>query len=338
MMEKLSQSIRRALPWVYAVALHAAVAALLFLGIEWGVSTSDSGRAGNAPKKKVVQATVVSQADVNKQLAQIKAAKAAKKRRQEAAQKKREAQAEAAKKAREQEQAKLAKLKQQHKAKQAAEAAHQAKLKQQREAKKKAQAVAQAKLDKQHEAEKKKAAEHLAEVKQQAQAEQAHLDKLKAEREAEEKKRAEEEKRVAEAKKKAAEAAREKKEAAERARKEKLAQQKAQATAQMKQEMASEQQTRDASLIKQYQTLISQKITRSWVRPASARQHIDCTVKVEQIPGGEVVKAKVTTCNANDAVRQSIETAVYKASPLPPPPEPSVFSRQLEIHFNPGGH
>jgi colicin import membrane protein len=337
MMEKLNKPIRRALPWVYAIALHAAVAALLFLGIEWGMSTSGSGRTKNAPKKNVVQATVVSQADVNKQLAQIKAAQAAKKRRQEAAQEKLEAQAEAAKKSREQEQAKLAELKHRHQAEQAAETAHQAKLKQQREAKKKAEATAQAKLEKQHEAEKKKATEHLAEVKQQAQAEQQRLAKLKAEREAAEKKQAEEERRVAEAKKKAAEAAREKKEAAERAREEKLAQQKAQATAQMKQEMASEQQARDASLIKQYQTLISQKITRNWVRPASARQHIDCTVEVEQIPGGEVVKAQVTACNANGAVRQSIETAVYKASPLPPPPAPSVFSRQLEIHFNPGG-
>jgi len=34
-------------------------------------------------------------------------------------------------------------------------------------------------------------------------------------------------------------------------------------------------------------------------------------------------------------VRESIESAVYRASPLPPPPDPALFERNLEIRFKP---
>jgi colicin import membrane protein len=34
-------------------------------------------------------------------------------------------------------------------------------------------------------------------------------------------------------------------------------------------------------------------------------------------------------------VRESIAAAVYRASPLPPPPDPSLFDRNLTITFKP---
>ena len=34
-------------------------------------------------------------------------------------------------------------------------------------------------------------------------------------------------------------------------------------------------------------------------------------------------------------VRESIEAAVYRASPLPPPPDPALFDRHLRIDFKP---
>jgi len=33
--------------------------------------------------------------------------------------------------------------------------------------------------------------------------------------------------------------------------------------------------------------------------------------------------------------RESIEAAVYRASPLPPPPDPSLFERDLQVRFVP---
>lgn len=80
---------------------------------------------------------------------------------------------------------------------------------------------------------------------------------------------------------------------------------------------------------------IGARIQRAWLRPPSARPGIDCVVYVTQVPGGQVVNARVGECNGDPAVRESIESAVYRASPLPPPPDPALFVRDLIIRFRP---
>ena len=121
-------------------------------------------------------------------------------------------------------------------------------------------------------------------------------------------------------------------------------QQNAQRRAELQREIAVEQgalNARRASLLQQYRELITQKVQDNWVKPPTAPNDLKCIVHVEQVPGGTVVNAQVTQCNGDDAVRQSIVTAVLRASPLPPPPEPSLFDRNLVITFqpnsNPGG-
>jgi colicin import membrane protein len=56
---------------------------------------------------------------------------------------------------------------------------------------------------------------------------------------------------------------------------------------------------------------------------------------VTQVPGGEVVGVKIGECNGDEVVRQSIEAAVYRASPLPEPPDPALFERNLKLEFKP---
>jgi hypothetical protein len=80
---------------------------------------------------------------------------------------------------------------------------------------------------------------------------------------------------------------------------------------------------------------IQARIQHAWVRPPSAHPGIDCTVFVTQVPGGNVVSAKLGACNGDDAVKQSILDAVSRASPLPPPPDPALFERNLELYFRP---
>ncbi len=63
--------------------------------------------------------------------------------------------------------------------------------------------------------------------------------------------------------------------------------------------------------------------------PAPARPGIECVLNVTQVPGGEVTNVRIGTCNGDQAVRESIEAAVYRASPLPPPPDPTLFERSL---------
>jgi colicin import membrane protein len=80
---------------------------------------------------------------------------------------------------------------------------------------------------------------------------------------------------------------------------------------------------------------ITARIQRAWIRPPSARPGIECTLFVTQVPGGEVTDVKLGTCNGDDAVKQSILDAAYRASPLPAPSDPALFERSLEVTFRP---
>ena len=84
-----------------------------------------------------------------------------------------------------------------------------------------------------------------------------------------------------------------------------------------------------------YMFAIRQKIARNWVRPASAEVGLECTVNVRQLPGGEVIDVSIGRCNGDETVRRSIESAVFKASPLPAPRDPGVFDRDLTLIFKP---
>ena len=84
-----------------------------------------------------------------------------------------------------------------------------------------------------------------------------------------------------------------------------------------------------------YLGLISQRVTRNWIRPANAGAGLECVVVVTQIPGGEVVGVQVERCNGDDAVRRSIEAAVLKSSPLPMPADDALFDRSLRFTFKP---
>ena len=84
-----------------------------------------------------------------------------------------------------------------------------------------------------------------------------------------------------------------------------------------------------------YRAALQSRIVQAWIKPPAAKPGIDCLVRVTQVPGGEVTHAQVTQCNGDAAVRQSIENAVYRASPLPTPPDPSLFHRTLILEFKP---
>ena len=84
-----------------------------------------------------------------------------------------------------------------------------------------------------------------------------------------------------------------------------------------------------------YVAVIRQKVERNWVRPPGAKPGLECEVLVTQIPGGEVSGVQMGRCNADEAVRRSIEAAVLRASPLPPPDDPTLFERNLRFTFKP---
>ena len=108
--------------------------------------------------------------------------------------------------------------------------------------------------------------------------------------------------------------------------------------ADLKRSLAAEQRVNTAatsSALASWRSQITAKITRAWLRPPTARTGLECNLYVTQVPGGEVTQVKVGECNGDQAVRESIEAAVYRASPLPPPPDPALFDRDLKITFKP---
>lgn len=160
-------------------------------------------------------------------------------------------------------------------------------------------------LKQQQEANQQKLNQQMADMQKQAQAEQDKLAKLKAEDEA-----------LSQKRKTADIAARRR---------------------QLQQEIASEERARDArlaSLNQRYVALIKQKVENNWSPPPSTPDNLKCTVLVTQVRGGTVTNVQVPACNGDDAVVQSIITAVYRASPLPSPPDPSLFDRDIRFIFD----
>ena len=90
-----------------------------------------------------------------------------------------------------------------------------------------------------------------------------------------------------------------------------------------------------SGLLAQYVSMIQARIERAWNRPPSAKPGLSCTVFVSQVPGGTVTDVKLGDCNGDAAVQQSITNAVLSASPLPAPPDPSLFERKLRLVFAP---
>jgi colicin import membrane protein len=180
-------------------------------------------------------------------------------------------------------------------------------------------------------------AEELAQ--REAQRKQADEAAAAAQRAAEQKAQEEEAAKKVEAERKAREAAEAQKRQEEQQR-QADAQAKAEREADLKRSLAAEEQTssnaaRAGPALANWQAQIAAKITRAWLRPPTAKPGIECMLNVTQVPGGEVTQVTIGQCNGDQAVRESIEAAVYRASPLPPPPDPSLFDRNLKINFKP---
>jgi colicin import membrane protein len=185
-------------------------------------------------------------------------------------------------------------------------------------------------------AEQKRVAEAQA---QQAQKEKADAEaKAKAQAEAKAKAEADAKAKAEAERKRVAEIERKQKEEADKRKAAADAREKASREAELRQSLQEEEGRASAvnsGLLNQWVALIQQKVERNWNRPPSTHPGLECTVKVSQTPGGVVLSAQVTSCNCDAAVKQSIEAAVLRSSPLPPPSDPRLFERNLEIVFKP---
>ncbi len=285
--------------FVLALAIHALLFALLFLGLEW----SPVHRPALAPPAEIVKARVIDEA-------RLREAEAAKRRKAEAERRRREAaerkKAAAEKRRREAEARKKAAAEKRRREAEARKKAAAEKRRREAEARKKAAAE---KRRREAEARKKVAAE-------------------KRRREAEARKKAAAEKRRRE------ELARQA--AQERALEEQLLLEEQQRE---ERRIEADRQRRIRSLIDHTIALIQQKVERNWIRPPESAKGLSCRVLVRLLPGGLVVGVRLKQSSGDELFDRSVINAVHKASPLPLPDEPGVFEyfRELEFVFKPEG-
>ncbi len=155
------------------------------------------------------------------------------------------------------------------------------------------------------------------------------------------KKKQEREKRLAEEKKRK-EIERKRIEEEERKQQEELARQEAE----MKQKLEADRQRRDAARqqaqhqanqreIGKYLGLIKNAVSRHWTLPSADVSGLSCEVKVRIIPSGEVIDVQIIKSSGNLAFDRSVETAVYRAAPLPVPSiESGLFDEFREVIFS----
>jgi colicin import membrane protein len=149
---------------------------------------------------------------------------------------------------------------------------------------------------------------------------------------------AERQRKAAEERKRVEEIERKQKEEAERRKAADDARERDQRESDLRKQLEEEEgrsQAEKSGLLNEYIALIEQRIVRNWNRPPSARPGLECRVKVAQAPGGAVLSVPIDQCTGDEAVRQSIEAAVMRSSPLPPPPDPRLFERNLVLVFKP---
>jgi colicin import membrane protein len=202
-------------------------------------------------------------------------------------------------------------------------------LEQQRQREKEAEAQRQKKLEEQR---KKEAQDRLAalrlererKLEEERLKQQRELEEVRKEAEAAEKKRQLEAERLKQLE------ARKQQEAAEQKRRLEEAEKQKQADA----EARAFQAGRMATLADEYEIAIRSLVTQNWLRPPTAQPGLRCTLKIVQIPGGEVISAAIAgQCNGDEATRRSIVAAVERAGALPYRGFEDVFRREIDFIF-----
>lgn len=159
---------------------------------------------------------------------------------------------------------------------------------------------------------------------EQERARQQELERIREQREAAERQRKIEEERL-----KQLQARRE---AEEQARRQADAQQALRD--QVAREQAEFQAGRLATLGEEYYLAIQALVTQNWLRPPTAKPGLRCTLRIVQIPGGEVISANITgACNADEATRRSLVAAVERTGALPYRGYEDVFEREIDLIF-----
>lgn len=178
-------------------------------------------------------------------------------------------------------------------------------------------------------------------AKEQEEIERRKKQELEKKKQALERQREEEEKKLkarelAEQKKKEQEKLKlEKQRIAEQAEQKRIAQEKQEIAARL----AREQASASAGIISEYERRIRDKIRRNIVEPPNLQGNPQVVFEVRLLPGGEILESSLRLARSSGvpAYDQAVERAILKSSPLPLPPDPTLFNqfRELKLEIRP---
>jgi len=95
-------------------------------------------------------------------------------------------------------------------------------------------------------------------------------------------------------------------------------------------------QAQHARLYGRYLGQLQARIERAWMRPRSeiGAPQFSCRARIAQHRTGDVVDVRLDHCNGSPRWQRSLESAIRTASPLPAPPDPSVYADRLWLTFH----
>ncbi|MDZ7654393.1 MAG: cell envelope integrity protein TolA [Sulfurimicrobium sp.] len=115
----------------------------------------------------------------------------------------------------------------------------------------------------------------------------------------------------------------------------KLQQEKQEALRQLETENARKAELAAAGqrLVDDYRGRIQAKIKRFIILPPELAGNPQAEFDVTLMPTGDVLHLKLTKSSGSSAYDSAVERAVYKAQPLPLPPDPGQFGKFRELHL-----
>ncbi|MDH5535118.1 MAG: cell envelope integrity protein TolA, partial [Betaproteobacteria bacterium] len=101
--------------------------------------------------------------------------------------------------------------------------------------------------------------------------------------------------------------------------------------------LARERASAQQREIDKYKNLISARIRRFIVEPPNLQGNPEVEFDVVVLPGGEVLSVKLRKTSGIAVYDSAVERAIYKAQPLPLPPDASLHKdfRDLNLKFRP---
>lgn len=93
-----------------------------------------------------------------------------------------------------------------------------------------------------------------------------------------------------------------------------------------------------AKLYGRYVGQLQARIERAWMRPRTeiGAPQFSCRIRIRQDRRGNLVSADLDHCNGTERWQRSLLSAIRTASPLPAPPDPSVYADVLWLSFESG--